>query len=119
MPVIITKDRNDINDGEMEVLPQTKSKNGYLYTLIKRNAKAAIYSMVNEKYPEDTSVAYEVFQVIVTKPYSIQQKNGEKKGMWYHYPMMEKFPSNEDFGNFAWAYNKKSDAMARFEELSK
>jgi len=119
MPLIITKTKEEKNLGPMDKLPQTKSKNGYAYTLLKRNKKAAIYSMVNEKFPEDTRVSYEVFSVTISKPCTILQKSGAKKGMWYQYPMMEKFPGNEDFGKTAWAYNTIESSEKKYKELSK
>ena len=118
MPVIITKGKNTTNTGPVDVLPKTKSKNGYAYTMVKRNAKAAMYSMTNEKYPEDWSTGYEVFKVTVSNPCTILQKSGTKKGMWYQYPTTEKFPGNEDFGKNAWAFMKKETAEAKFKELS-
>lgn len=102
-----------------EKLPQTKSKNGYIYTLVTRSDKAALYKLTNEKYPEDTSVGYEVFRITVSKPYSLVQKHGNKKGQVYNYPAAEKFPSNEDFGKTAWSYMTKATAMVRFDELNK
>ena len=120
MPAIITANKEDkVQFKGIDKLPQTKSKNGFLYTLIKRNAKAAIYSQVNEKFPEDKSVGYEVFLITLTKPCAIMQKNGSKKGMWYHYPETEKFPGNEDFGKFAWSYSYKNAAMDKYKEISK
>lgn len=118
MSVIITKDKDAKNLGAVDVLPKTKSKNGYLYKLVKRTKKAAMYSMTNEKFPEDTSLAYEVFKVVLTKPASIQQKSGVKKGMWYQYPVTEKFPRNEDFGKTAWAYQTLGAAEAKFKEIA-
>jgi len=117
MPVIITKNKDEINNGPMDVLPQTKSKNGYEYNLVKRNDKAAIYEQVDPEFPQFKG--YEVFQITVTKPSRIQQKNGEKAGMWYQYPETEKFPGNEDFGKIAWAYSTLGSAQKKFDELSK
>ena len=118
MPLIITKTKEEKNLGPMDKLPQTKSKNGYAYTLIKRNSKAAMYSLVNEKFPEDTTVSYEVFKVTVSNPATIMQKSGAKKGMFYQYPKTEKFPGNEDFGNIAWSYMTKAKAEEKYKEIS-
>lgn len=98
-------------------LPETKKKNGYLYKMVTRSKNAAVYSQHNEKFPEDTSVGYEVFEIKVCKPYSLVQKHGKKKGEVYHYPAAEKFPGNEDFGKSAWAFSKKESAMKKFEEI--
>ncbi len=101
-----------------EKLPQSKLKNGYIYTLVTRNDKAAIYSMKNEKFPEDISIGYEVFKISVGKAYSLVQKHGKVKGKVYSYPAAEKFCGNEDFGKTAWAYTTKDAAMKRFTELT-
>jgi len=104
-----------------EKLPQHKSKNGYAYRQIKRNDKAAIYEQSVEKECNGEVgliVGYEVFEIIVGKPYSLVQKHGNKKGQVYNYPAAEKFPGNEDFGKWAWAFNTKNSAMVKFNELS-
>jgi hypothetical protein len=101
-----------------EKLPQSKLKNGYIYTLVTRNDKAAIYSMKNEKFPEDVSIGYEVFKISVGKAYSLVQKHGNKKGQVYNYPAAEKFASNEDGGKTLWTYTTKDAAMKRFAELT-
>ena len=119
MPLIITKDKTSINTGPVDVLPKTKSKNGYLYTLEKRNKKAAIYSMINEKYPDESWKAFEVFEIRVSKPCTILQKSGTKAGMWYQYPSTEKFPGNEAFGKSAWAFNNLESATKKYKEISK
>ena len=117
MPVIITKNKEEKNLGPLDVLPQTKNKNGYDYNLVKRNDKVAMYAMQNPEIPEDNG--YEVFKIVESKPSTLLQKSGVKKGMWYQYPAMEKFPGNEDFGNIAWAFNTIESAEKKFKELSK
>lgn len=117
MPVIITTDKDAKNLGQMDVLPQTKTKNGYDYNLVKRTDKIAMYSMQNPECPEDKG--FEVFKIVLTPPCRLQQKSGVKKGMWYQYPLTEAFPGNEDFGNIAWAFNTIESAEKKFNELSK
>lgn len=102
-----------------EKLPQTKLKNGYTYKLVKRTDKVAMYSMTNEKFPEDTSTGYEVFLIAVGKAYSLVQKNGKGKGKVYNYPAAEKFPGNEDFGKTAWTYTNLETATKMFDGLCK
>jgi hypothetical protein len=105
----------------VEPLPQEKSKNGYLYKLVKRTKKAAMYEQIIEKECNGDvgrTVGFEVFQIIVGKAYSLIQKNGKKKGEVYHYPPMEKFPGNEDFGKTAWAYTVLETAKEKFKEIS-
>jgi hypothetical protein len=103
-----------------ESLPQTKSKNGYVYNLVKRSAKAAIYEQIVEKEINGEigeKVGYEVFLISVGKAYSLVQKCGKKKGQVYSYPAAEKFASNEDFGKTAWAFNTMKAAMEKFNEI--
>lgn len=104
-----------------EKLPEYKFKNGYVYHQIKRNDKAAIYEQSVEKDCDGVVgliVGYEVFKIIVGKPYSLVQKHGNKKGQVYNYPAAEKFPSNEDGGKTLWCYDTLQEAMKKFEELS-
>ena len=106
---------------EFEKLPKTKSKNGYAYCQIKRNDKVALYEQRVEKEINGevgTIVGYEVFLITVGKPYSLVQKHGKKKGEVYNYPAAEKFPGNESFGDWAFAYCSKDAALAKFNELS-
>jgi hypothetical protein len=102
---------------EYERLPETKKKNGFIYTKVARNTVAAVYESKDEK-GIDTSTAYEVFKIVVGKPYSLVQKFGAKKGQVYSYPAAEKFPSDEDFGKTAWAYMTYESAMKKYAELS-
>lgn len=102
----------------MNKLPETKKKNGYLYTLVARSDKAAMYSMKNEKEPLDDSIGYEVFLVKVQKAATIPYSSGSKKGQLYHMPEQEKFPGNEDFGKWAWAFMTNEAAMKKFQEVS-
>ena len=105
-----------------EPLPMTKSKNGYAYRQIKRNDKAAIYEQSVEKEVNGEIgkiVGHEVFRIQISKAYSLVQKNGSKKGQVYNYPAAERFPGNEDFGKWAWAYTTLDQAMVKFNELSK
>jgi len=117
MPVVINADETFINDGPIDNLPLTKSRNGYDYSLVKRTDKVALYEMQNVLVPEDDSLCYEVFKIVIKKPYKLQQKHGKKAGMWYHYPLTEQFPGNESFGTSAWAFNTKTTALKKFDEL--
>lgn len=103
-----------------EKLPKSKSKNGYVYTQVARTDKAAIYEQKIEKEINGQvgkSVGFEVFKIVVGKPYSLVQKHGKKKGEVYHYPAAEKFPGNEDFGKIAWSFVNKESALEKFEEI--
>ena len=74
--------------------------------------------MRNTKEPADTSVAYEVFKIGISKPVTLVGKTGKSAGKEYFYPAAEKFPGNEDFGRTAWTFSKKATALAHFEVLS-
>jgi len=100
---------------KFEKLPLTKSKNGYNYSQVARSKKAAVYSMTNEKFPEDTSVGYEVFTISVCQPYSLIQKKGPSAGKVYDYPAAEKFPGNE--AKNVWTFTTKQSAMKKFNEV--
>jgi hypothetical protein len=95
-------------------LPDTRDKNGYRYTLVSRTNKAAVYKMVNVKEPEDTSVHYEVFCVLISPAVTlINRANGKP----YSYPPSEKFPGNEIFGTSAWCYTDLTEAMQKYEVI--
>jgi hypothetical protein len=102
-------------DGTVQPLPQTKIKNGYAYTLHKRSGKVAIYKMKNIKEPDDKSVAFEVFRIAISPAVTLTDR---RTGRSYDYPVSEKFPSNEDFGQTAWAYQTEKAAINKFQELN-
>ena len=81
-------------------------KNGINYTLIQKGMRTAIYKQTDTKEPE----CYEVF-VLRFAP----EKNINGKIL----PERERFPSNEDFGKFAWTYRTLTEAIKRFSELEK
>lgn len=92
----------------MKLLPSEISKNGFIYRLVERDHKRAIYSQsIGSKI-----YAYEVFIIKTQKASS--QKIGEK---WVYYANTEIFPSNESFGKTAWTYPKLSEAKRKFYEL--
>jgi len=95
------------------------AKNGFEYTQVARSDKAAVYEGRNSKFPEDTSLFYEVFRIKHAKGYTLYGKSGPTKGKAYNYPPSERFPSNESFGQWAWTFNSKEKAMEKFDELNK
>ena len=101
-----------------EKLPETREKNGFIYTKVARNTVAAVYESKDSK-GFDTSTAYEVFKIVISPAYTMVQKAGKEKGKVYNYPAAEKFPGNEDFGKIAWAYMTKESAMKKYAELTK
>lgn len=109
-------------ESNVQSLPQEKIKNGYQYNLVTRSTSAAMYQQIVQKDCNGIvgeTVGFEVFQILIGKPYSLVQKHGNKKGEVYNYPAMEKFPGNENFGIWAWAYNSKETAMEKFNSLNK
>lgn len=92
----------------MKLLPSEISKNGFIYRLIERDHKRAIYSQsIGSKI-----YAYEVFIIKTQKASS--QKIGDQ---WIYRANSELFPSNENFGKTAWTYPKLSEAKKKFYEL--
>jgi hypothetical protein len=92
---------------EFKLLPQKKTKNGCYYNLIQRTKDVAIYDQAYS--PDGKIIGYEVFKIILWPEHTMP--NGEIQ------PVHEKFPSDEDFGETAWAYCTKEAAMVKFQEL--
>jgi hypothetical protein len=99
---------------EIEELPKIKHKNGFVYELVKRSNKTAMYSQRDLK-GVDLSISYEVFIIKTSKSCTLVDKNNPEK--IYDYPPSEKFPGNEDFGKFAWAYMTKEKAEEAFDKI--
>lgn len=93
-------------------LPDALRKNGFLYTLLMRTDKVAMYKQ--ESYDKilstHTLVGYEVFLITEQRERSFQDR---------FFPRQERFPSNEDFGKTAWAYSfwAYDRAYARYQSL--
>lgn len=109
---------------KIQPLPQTTTKNGYHYTLLKRSDKAALYEQKVEKeingVPGET-VGYEVIFIKVSKSYSLTAKptkNNKTNLKIYTYPAAEVFPGNGEWGKFGWTYNTLNSALCKFKELN-
>jgi hypothetical protein len=88
----------------MKTLPNNLRKNGFTYTLDRREGNVAIYQQWYTK-----NVHYwEVFIVQVKPDTVIQGKL---------IPEHEKFPSDSDFGITAWSCRTLEDATVRFTRL--
>ena len=98
-----------------EKLPKTLKKNGNDYTQIKRGKNAFLYKLVDPEASEYPS--YEVFTKKIQPPFSLRGKG--KDGKLYEYPEKERFPGNEDFGKWAWAWMTLKSATNHFNELEK
>ena len=94
----------------MKILPSEVSKNGFIYRLVERDHKRAIYSQsIGSKI-----YAYETFIIKTQKASS--QKIGDE---WVYRENKELFPTNENFGRSAWTFRKLSEAKAKFYDLKK
>ena len=98
---------------KIALLPKTKQKNGYNYTLVKRTDNVAMYSQTDPEF--DKIVSYEVFRIIRTNACVLKDKKNPDK--IYNYPPSEKFPGNEDFGKTAWTYTTRESADEVFQKL--
>ena len=79
-----------------------------VFKLIDMSPKAYIYTRKNF----DT-ISYEVFQRKESK-----ESNAIMNGVNVHFEAKVKYPRSEDFGVWAWYYDKYDDAVAKFIELS-
>ena len=85
-------------------LPQITRKNAHDYVQVCRGEKACIYS----QWYDGKRFGYEVIL--------IREKPGRYvNGIWLE--AREKFPSNEDFGYYAWAYTSRQRAEEKFNVL--
>src|SRR6478609_11290217 len=89
-------------------LPFSLTRHGLTLRQIKRNAKAAIYSVGGR--------GREVFKVKLNKAWTVKDKAGNPVTV----EAAEGYPSDEDFGKIAWYYMPGQEHVAerKFEELS-
>lgn len=87
-----------------EPLPQILKKNGYTYTLIRRDKNICIY----QQGVAPDLFYYEVFKVKVKKGTIFKGKE---------LPERESFPKDEDFGSSAWTKRTLKEALVKFNEL--
>ena len=97
----------------MKALETTIKKNGFTYTQIKRNERAALYEQATAT---GTVIGYEVFRIRSHNGYTLAGQT---------FPPAEMFPNNEAFGTWAWAYRPASEwggvpvrAEAKYRELT-
>jgi hypothetical protein len=90
----------------MKKLSDVVLKNGYTYTQIERGEKAVIYS----QKPSDPEIigSHEYFEVFRIKI------SPAKTVFGVELPEKEKFPSDEDFGKWAWSFVDYGTAVDRF-----
>lgn len=94
----------------VESLPEQFKKQGYLYTLIKRNEFKALYSQ--ESLISGVLTGYELFYIRLRE----REKAGKMTGEWY-----ERFPHNEAFGDWAKTLLTKDEkaAIERYNQMTK
>jgi len=92
----------------MKELADVINRNGYVYKQLKRSDKAAMYSQRIADEPESNFEAFEVFKIKIGKA---------KVVFGVQLPEKEKFPSDEDFGKWAWTYLDYQQAIDRFDRI--
>ncbi len=92
-------------------LPESKTKNGFLYRLVKRTSNTALYSQ--ESVPASATIGFEVFKVKSYTPASRGSRFAPVGGN----EEIERFPCNADFGKTAWFFTDNSDAEVCFNSL--
>ena len=70
--------------------PKTFRKNGYTYNQVTRGTKGIIWEQITK---EGLKIGYEIWKLKIQPAYGFEVN---------HYPEMEKKPSNNDFGKWAW-----------------
>jgi len=94
----------DQSEDSINLLPAKLRKNGFLYTLVQRGRRSCIYR-------QDVSPGisnYEVFQLKIRPLWKIKGKV---------IPAREVFPSDGDFGIWAWSHRSREKAMQKYVEL--
>ena len=92
----------------MKELAEVINRNGYIYKQLKRTDKAAMYSQSDAEDREADFKAFEVFKIKIGKA---------KVVFGVELPEKEKFPSDEDFGKWAWTYTDYEKAIDRFNKI--
>ena len=92
----------------MKELADDINRNGYIYKQLKRTDKAALYSQSVADDRDSKFEAFEVFKIKIGKA---------KIVFGVELPEKEKFPSDEDFGKWAWTYTDYHKAIDRFNKI--
>lgn len=75
-------------------------KPGMTAELVERTGNKAWYKRGDD--------VHEVFKIKIEK---------EKEVFGRHYPEQEKYPTNEDFGKWAWCFNNEKLARSKYEKI--
>lgn len=86
-------------------LPARLRKNACEYTLVPRGTRSAVYA---QRITPEIEY-YEVFELRIQPAKMLPSGKS--------YPAKERFPSNEDFGGWAWSCRTLERTMERFKEL--
>jgi hypothetical protein len=90
----------------IKILPETIRKNGYVYILLTRTPKKALYKQTLD----NVQVGFEVFLICI-------RGAGYSSLLRKTFDACERFPSNEDFGKTAWSIMDYKDAFKKYQEL--
>jgi len=90
-------------------LPENINRNGFVYKLVERTDKKAIYSQHSK---EGKLYRYEIFKTKLRKLGRYDNPTDIKL-----YARKEAFPSDEEFGKRAWTYFKYEDAKKAFDAI--
>ena len=104
---------------KIEKLPSCLSKNGFLYKLVERTDKCAIYEQCEQN--GDSTGHWEVFKIKSYDPRKKAKYFYEKEGKPFNadeFPdLKEAFAADNDFGKTAWCFTDLAKARAKFKEL--
>lgn len=104
---------------KVERLANTLRKNGFVYKLVQRTDKHAIYEQFYTA--EESAEHWEVFKIRVRPARADAERLCKRHSKPFNpdnYPeYKESFPGDEDFGSTAWCYMKLEKAQRKFMEL--
>jgi hypothetical protein len=84
----------------VEKLKEVIKKNGFIYQQVRRTRFVALY--------QQEDIGYEVFVI---------KRRKENEAFGKKYPEAEMFPSNEDFGKYAWTLRDRQKAEEKYNWL--
>jgi hypothetical protein len=92
----------------MKLLDPEFKKRGFSYKLVKKNSVAFLYEIRDEGLVR----GYEVWRRKVSEPVTVTMG-----GVSVDFEEAERFPGNNDFGTWAWAYMTMPFAQKRFDAI--
>jgi hypothetical protein len=87
------------------------SQRGWVFSLIRRDGMVCMYRKDKNDY--DGCITY--YEVVILK----RKKGGNYviAGKDVEFKPKERYPSDEEFGDYGWCYVRECDALARYEAL--